>query len=114
MAARISPELLDQLNNAGDSPVQAVVELRPAGQPDALPPADECAKLARDVLSRVAAEVGRAADRVNVLGRLARAVVEADPDFLRSLLRQPEVVSAVPNRMKEPPSNPPPKGKRPV
>jgi hypothetical protein len=114
MTDKIHPELLDQLKQAGTSPVQAVVELRPAHQPEAVPPADECAKLAHDVLSRVASEVGHPPARVNVMRHLARVALEADPEFLRSLLRQPEVVSAIPNKLKEPPTNPPPKGKRPA
>ena len=43
----------------------------------------------------------------------AKKVVEAEAKFVRSLIRQPEVISALPNRTAESPYIPP-KGKRPA
>lgn len=108
MSARIHPELASQLNHPGDSPLQAVVEL---GSVQKSP--EETLKLAQEVLQRVSQVVGHPAARTNVLRNLARVVVEADRDFLRSLLEQPEVVSAMPNQMSESPFIPPVR-KRPV
>jgi hypothetical protein len=107
MATRVSPELLDQLERAGTSPVQAVVQLRDAHEPHAVPSPEDSTRLADDVLRRVTAEVGHPAARTNVLRNLATLVVEADPDFLRSLIRQPEVISALPNQTAESPFIPP-------
>ena len=77
------------------------------------PSPEESAKLADTVLKRVAEQVGHAATRSNVLRNLATVVVEADSDFVRSLIDQPEVISAIPNETVESPYIPP-KRKRPV
>ncbi len=111
MATKVNAELLKQLDDAGDSRVQAVVELRPPDRPKATPTPDEVTKLADDVLARVTKEVGHPAVRHNVLRNVASLVVDAAPDFVRSLVRQPEVISALPNRTSECMVIPP-KGKR--
>src|SRR5262249_52489482 len=103
MAAQVHPELLEQMARAGRAPVQAIVHLPSADRPEAIPSADDCTKLAKDVLDRVAGQVGHRAGRVNVLRNLATVVLEADPDFVRSLLQQPEVVAAIPNQTAESP-----------
>ena len=112
MATKINPELLGQMEKAGGSPVQAIVQLRAAHQPGVIPSPDDTTQLAKAVLHRVATDVGHPATRSNVLGNLATLIVEADSDFLRALMKQPEVISAIPNKTAESPFIPP-HGKRP-
>jgi hypothetical protein len=113
MPITIHPELQSQLDNANDSPVQAIVQLREPGQPDATPSPEKFAALAKNLLDRVQSEVGQAALRINPLRNLATLIVEAHPGFLRKLVQQPEVISAIPNQTAESPFIPP-KGKRPA
>src|SRR6476620_8712382 len=102
MSARVHPELAIQLNQPGGSPLQAVVELGTSQQSP-----EVTSRLAKEVLQRVSEIVGHSAERTNILRNLARVVVEADRDFLRSLREQPEVLSAMPNQMTESPFIPP-------
>ena len=113
MAANVHPELIEQLANAGESPVQAVLQLRAAHDQQQIPSPEESAKLADDVLRRVQNEVGRPPIRTNLLRNISSLIVEADPEFLGSLLKQPEVVYAQPNQRRESLFIPP-KGKRPA
>jgi len=113
MAAKVHPELLQQIAQAGSAPVQAIVHLRSPQNPEAIPSQEDSVKLADEVLNRVAAQVGHRAARVNVLRNLATVVLEADSTFVHSLLQQPEVIAALPNQTAESPFIPP-KGKRPL
>jgi DNA polymerase II small subunit/DNA polymerase delta subunit B len=113
MTSKVHPELADQLARAGTSLLQAVVQLRATYDPDAIPSPDEVTKLANMVLERVATTVGHSASRTNVLRNVASLIVEADPKFMRALIQQPEVVSALPNQTTESPFIAP-KGKRPA
>jgi hypothetical protein len=105
-------ELIEQLAAAGDSLVRAVVQLRPAVQP-AVQPASEATgggdfgALARQVLDRVAETVGHTAQRTNILRNAESIILEADPTFLREMLKQPEIVSALPSQTKESMTIPP-------
>ena len=105
--------MIEQLDRAGADKVQAIVQLRDSKHPDDTPTPEESVKLADTVLQRVAKQVGHAATRSNVLRNLATVVVEADSDFVRSLIGQPEVISAIPNQTADSPFIPP-KRKRPV
>ena len=113
MKAPIPTELLEQIENAGDGTVQAIIQLRPAEKPDSIPTSEETKELATSVLARVTAKVGHEPTRVNVLRNIATVVVEGDAGFLRSLIQQPEVISVMPNRTCESPFIAP-KGKRPA
>ena len=113
IAAKVKPELLEQLDRAGAEPVQAIFGLRPSDDPHAKLSPNEAARLAEQVLARVAAHVGHPARRANVLRNLGTMIVEADSEFLRSLIGQPEIASAAANKTAESPFIPP-KGKRPV
>jgi hypothetical protein len=74
---------------------------------------DDAAALAERVLERVTEHLGRTPARHNVLRNLGILIVEADAEFLRALIEQPEIQFASPNRTAESPFIPP-KGKRPV
>jgi len=101
-------ELIEQLAAAGDSLVRAVVQLRPTEQP-----ATEATRggdfgvLAHQVLDRVAETVGHTAKRTNILRNAESIILEADPSFLREMIKQPEIVSALPSQTKESMSIPP-------
>jgi hypothetical protein len=113
IAAKVHPGLLEQLDRAGAEPVQAIFQLRTSDDADAKLAPDAAANLADQLLARVAAKVGHPARRANVLRNLATMIVEADPEFLRSLIGQPEIASASANKTAESPFMPP-KGKPPV
>ncbi|MEJ7592425.1 MAG: hypothetical protein WKF77_12815 [Planctomycetaceae bacterium] len=97
-------ELIEQLALAGDSLVRAVVQLRPA---TGATRGGDFGVLARRVLDRVAETVGHAAKRTNILQNAESIILEADPTFLREMIKQPEIVSALPSQTKERMSIPP-------
>jgi hypothetical protein len=113
IAPKVHPELLDQLNRAGSGLVQAVLQMQSPGNPSAKLSPEDAAALADQVLTRVAGHLGRKPARHNLLRNLATLIVEADPEFLNSLIQQPEIRSALPNKTADSPFIPP-KGKRPV
>ena len=90
-------ELTRQLERAAaaGTPVEAVVLLR--SRRDVPDPA-RTEKLARELVDRVQDSTGREAVDVHVFRNLGRFVVAADAAFLRELLAQPEVDSAMANR----------------
>jgi hypothetical protein len=51
--------------------------------------------------------VGHAAKRANILRNAESIILEADPAFLREMIKQPEIVSTLPSQTKESMSNPP-------
>lgn len=95
--AKIHPELLKQLDEAGSHLVQAVFRLRSPDKPDEMLSPDEAADMAEAVLGRVQSHFGRSVSRANVLRNLGTLVVEADAPLLQWLLAQNEIESAVPN-----------------
>jgi hypothetical protein len=109
---KVHPELLEQLEQAGNKLVQAVVQLRPAKDSKSAPTPAAALVLAEKVLDRVGQKVGHGAARTNVLRNIATVVVEADSDFVRTLIAQPEVVSALPNLTKQSISIPPKRKRR--
>jgi hypothetical protein len=113
MTDKITAELLGQLDQAGDQLVEAVVQLRPRGRSSAAISGEETALLAKRVLDRVAQIVGQSPKRSNLLRNLGTLIVEAPPEYVRSLIAQPEVIKASANRTAESPVIPP-RGKRPV
>jgi len=96
---RADPELTRQLEQAAadNTPVEAVFVLRPP--PGLAAPAPTSTEtLTRKLVDRVSASTGRSAQDVHVFRNLGRFVVSADPGFIRELLAQPEVDSALANR----------------
>jgi hypothetical protein len=80
---------------AAGTPVEAVVVLR--SRRDVPDPA-RTETLARELVDRVQDSTGREAVDVHVFRNLGRFVIAADAAFLRELLAQPEVDSALANR----------------
>lgn len=113
MANELHARLLKELDGDAQSLVQAIVQIRSANDPKTIPSPEESTTLANSVLERVAERVGCRPSRTNILRNLATIVVEAPPAFIRSLIEQPEVISAIPNQSEESPFIPP-KRKRPV
>jgi hypothetical protein len=111
--AKVSPELMEQLHNAGSEPVQAILHLQSAKEADASLTDAETQRISDNLLKRVAAEIGESAIRSNLLRSLRTLIVEAKPAFVKSLLQQPEIASASVNRTAESPLIRP-KRKRPV
>ena len=111
------PELLRQLDEAGDKPVGAVFHLRPGPHQKAMAPA-EAETCARGLLRRVEQESGVAPQRVQVFRNLGSFVVSAAAPFVRKLLDQEEILSATANEQPEemlikPVSSKPVKGPKP-
>jgi hypothetical protein len=95
--ATIDPALARQLDAAHESgePVEAVVMLQGF---DRGPLASTSAHdIAESLMKRVEQEAGASPDAVNVLANLGAVVVVANEAFVRTLLDQPEVASAVAN-----------------
>jgi hypothetical protein len=101
---RIDPDLLSQIDAAeagggrDPAPVQAVVYLKPPDPAQHTVPPDELPGVVAELLSRVERKVGRSAGRHNTFRNLGSFAVEAPPEFIRELIHQPEVASAVANR----------------
>jgi hypothetical protein len=100
----IDPELRRQLDQAAGSrggPIQVVLRLRQPARRSSRPPAGEVTEVvARDLLARVAEELGSAASDYdfNVFPNLGYLVLQAPSGFVERVLRQPEVASASANR----------------
>jgi hypothetical protein len=97
--AKVDPELERQINaaSAEAKTVEAVLMLRQS-------PAQISAnargttEIVESVLKRVKEKAGTGAKQVNVFQNLGMFIVEAEPSFLRELVAQPEIASAVANR----------------
>ena len=106
----IDPELIRQLDAAqgrtkaakltaaGTDPVQAVIYLHPTDAGQTAVPADQIQGVVDALLGRVAKAVGEVPQRHNTFQNLGSFAIQADPKFIRELIRQPEVASAVANR----------------
>jgi len=92
---KVDPELTRQLDEAGlaDRPVQAVVYFRSGGKggPKAV------TKVAETVIESATARSGCEPTRVNVMRYLGTMAVEAPAAFVRALLDEAEVESALAN-----------------
>ncbi len=97
---KTDPELLRQLDAlaASQEPVQAVFYLRPAGALEKTLPPEQVEETTRAILERVEKRVGATAQDVNVFRNLSSFVVSAGAAFVRELLKQPEIASAMANR----------------
>ena len=101
---KVDPELRRQLDQAAASkpaPVQAVLRLRQPTRRSKHPPEPEAAQdVARDLLARVAEEIGAAASDYdfNVFPNLGYLVLSASAGFVERVLDQPEIASASANR----------------
>ena len=104
MAARktptkVDPELERQIIAAAaeTKTVEAVLMLRKTPAQIAADPGGTTEQVEK-VLKRVEEKTGTGAKQFNVFQNLGMFVVEAEPTFLRELVTQPEVASALANR----------------
>lgn len=101
---KVDPELRRQLDQAAASKpaaVEAVLRLREPVRRSSRPTVPGTTQeAARDLLARVAEEVGVAASDYdfNVFPNLGYLVLSAPPSFVERVLNQPEVASASANR----------------
>jgi hypothetical protein len=102
-SATSDAELLAQLAAAEErgEAVEAVVTLRPDEAADSVP-VEQIDRISRDVVERVERKIGVSPERVNVFRNLGSFAVAADPRFVKELLAQPEVETAIANRRGEP------------
>jgi hypothetical protein len=113
---RIDPDLLAQLDAAAtagaSSLVQAVVHLQPEAAGEIVPRPERTEAIVRSLLARVTKKLGLDPADFNVFPNLGSFVISASQEYLRELLDQPEVGSALANRPRDakptPPSHRPP------
>ena len=93
-------ELLRQLDEGAPDhlPVIAVFRLRPRRKSAPALPPKETETAAKQVLKRVTKAVGERPERYSVFHNLGAFAVSAKPSFLRELMAQPEIHSAMANR----------------
>ena len=113
MAARkpptkVDPELERQMNvaAAGTKTVEAVLMLRQTPTQIAADPGGITERVEK-VLKRVKEKAGTEAKQLNIFQNLGMFIVEAEPNFLRALVAQPEIASAVANRQPDEAMTPP-------
>lgn len=92
---KVDPELTRQLDDvsADDGPVQAVVYLEFG---ERMSP-DEVSAAAQRLIESATSKAATAPSRVNVLKNLGIVAVEAPASFVRSLIEEPGVASAIAN-----------------
>lgn len=91
-------ELTRQLKSADkNEPVEVVIRLRSEKPSEIVPSPDRTEQLTKKVLKRVKENTGGSVNRYNVFRNLGYAVVSADADVVRDLIKQPEIASAAAN-----------------
>ena len=97
---KIDPELARQLDQAAstNSPVQAVLKLRPLQATQLVASPEHTTELANQVVKRVSDKLGEQVDRMTLFRNLGSFAISAAPKFLRELLDQPEIAAAFANR----------------
>jgi hypothetical protein len=94
----VDPELARQLAaSTDDGRVEAVVRLQPQDGLPATPP-EETERLAHELVQRTQKASGEQEDAVNVFKYLGSFAISASPAFLKALIAQPEVASALANK----------------
>ncbi|HYV06730.1 MAG TPA: hypothetical protein VFB82_19200 [Blastocatellia bacterium] len=93
-------ELVRQMHAARDSDasVEAVFILTPEDPSQIVPSPERTEALTRQLLERVKARIGKAAEDVNIFRNMGSFVVSAHPEFLREMIAQPEIASAMANQ----------------
>jgi hypothetical protein len=100
-AKKIAPELLRQLDSAeaGVNSVQAVFSLRPTVAGKRFIEPKDTDRVVKQMLQRVQRETGTKPEDYHVFPNLGSFVIAAPAQFLRRLLEQKEIASAIPNRV---------------
>lgn len=90
--AKIRPDVLRAMREAGDGPVEVVFEIKLLK----LEPTDRVRRTARRLVERVQHATGTEALRVRVLRKQPRFVVMAPRAWVREMMKQPEIGAAAP------------------
>jgi hypothetical protein len=103
LPGKADPSLVRELEDAAAAgkPATVVFRLASRSATQLVPPPRLTETTVKRVLDRVGKKIGRPPERHNVFPNLGSFVVEASPPFLRELLAQPEIQSAIPNRPRE-------------
>jgi hypothetical protein len=98
--AKTDPELLRQLEQtaSGGHEVQAVFVLRTPDSSQKVLTPDQTQAMVENLLRRLQQETGESPRDYNVFKNLGSFVVAASPTFIRRLLEQDEIASAMANR----------------
>jgi hypothetical protein len=111
--ATVDPELERQLIDAPEGhSVEAVFRLKPPDSVTTAAAPEETERLAHELLKRAKESSGQTEDGMNVFRYLGSFAVAARPEFLRTLMSQPEVATVVANRKSGSVGVIPPAGKR--
>ena len=97
------PELNRQMDAASATgrDVEAVFTLSPDETSDGVRSPEETENLTRRVLERVTNRVGQGEKKLNIFRNIGSFVVSANPSFVKELIAQPEIASAIANRQQE-------------
>ena len=93
--AKIDSNLITQIDNASGL-IQAVVTLASEDASPA-PSPERTEEIAKALLDRVTLKAGPP-DKVNIMKYMGAFAIQASPEFIASLIEQPEVASAMANR----------------
>lgn len=107
------PELTRQMRSAsatGDD-VEAVFTLAPDKAVDGVRSPEETEDLTRRVLKRVTNRIGQGEKKLNIFRNIDSFVISAHPSFVKELIAQPEIATAMANTQDPAPAEPEKKGK---
>jgi hypothetical protein len=95
---KTDPELIRQLDQtaSNEDMVEAVFTLRLSTKQLLAPTRVE--EVTNKVLDRVSQQIGIDAKEVNIFRNLGAFVISAPPSFIRELLSEPEIASAIANQ----------------
>ena len=105
---KIDPELIRQIDAAAADTrsVEAVLMLRQDLSQIAAHP-ERTQEMTKELLKRVKNRVGSGPKQVHVFQNIGSFIVAAEPSYLRELLAQPEIATAVANRQPDQAKTPP-------
>jgi hypothetical protein len=102
-AVKVDAELAQQMQDAASAnePMQVVFRLRPDVPGKLATSPEKTEQLAQELTQRVSEKTGMQVGKVNVFRNLGSFFVSAAPGFIRELINQPEIASAIANRRRE-------------
>lgn len=100
---KIDPELISQLERvaATSEPVEAVMVLKPEKRSQVAAMPEDAERITEELIERVKKSTKTKDVEYNVFRYLGTFVVAASAPFVRELLKQPEIASAMANRRSE-------------
>lgn len=96
---KVDERLTAQLESAAaDDDIQAVFTLKAENPNEPVPSPERTEEMANVLLKRVAEQAGVDPDKVNIFKYMGSFVVSAKPNFIKAVLKEPEVASAMANK----------------